>query len=70
MPKVMKKCKACGKMYQACATPSFGTFRWRDVACSLECAEKWFAQVEEARRIAREKANASETAPDREDPGE
>ena len=49
MPKVMKICKACGKEYEACHTPSYGAFRWRDVACSIECAEKYIHDVQVAR---------------------
>ena len=51
MPKVMKICKACGKQYEACQTPNPGIFRWRDVACSIECAEKYIHDVEVARGI-------------------
>lgn len=49
MPKVTRICKACGKEYEACRTPNWGVFRWRDVACSIECAEKYFHDVMVAR---------------------
>ena len=49
MPKVMKICKACGKEYEACRTPNPGVFRWRDIACSPECAEKYIHDVQVAR---------------------
>lgn len=49
MPKVMKVCKACGKEYEACHTPNPGVFRWRDFACSYECAMKYIHDVEVAR---------------------
>ena len=49
MAKVMKICKACGKEYEACHTPNPGVFRWRDVACSPECAEKYIHDVMVAR---------------------
>lgn len=49
MPKVMKICKACGKQYEACHTPPTGAFRWQDVACSPECAQKYFHDVMVAR---------------------
>jgi len=45
-----KKCKTCGKLYEACRTPNpHGVFRWRDVACSVECAEKYLAAIEKSR---------------------
>ena len=57
MPKVMKICKACGKEYEACHTPNPGVFRWRDIACSPECAEKYIHDVMVARgEIQEEKA--------------
>ena len=49
MPKVMKVCKNCGKEYEACHTPNPGIFRWRDVACSPECAQAYFHAVAVAR---------------------
>ena len=49
MPKVTKICKTCGKEYEACHTPNPGIFRWRDVACSPECAAEYFRAVEIAR---------------------
>ena len=59
MPKVMKICKACGKEYEACQTPNPGVFRWRDVACSPECAERYIRDVMIARgELAAEPAEA------------
>lgn len=50
MPKVFSVCKACGKRYEACRTPNpSGIFRWRDVACSIECAQKYLAAIEASR---------------------
>ena len=49
MAKTMLICKACGKEYEACRTPNPGIFRWRDVACSLECAQKYIHDVQVAR---------------------
>ena len=49
MPKAMKICKVCGKEYEACHTPNPGIFRWRDVACSPECAQKYIYEVMVAR---------------------
>lgn len=42
-------CKVCGKQYEACQTPNPGIFRWRDVGCSIECAEKYIHDVMAAR---------------------
>lgn len=49
MPKVTKICKTCGKEYEACHTPNPGIMRWRDVACSPECASAYFRAVAIAR---------------------
>ena len=60
MAKVMKICKACGKEYEACHTPNPGVFRWRDIACSPECAEKYIHDVMVARgEIAEEPMDAA-----------
>ena len=65
MPKVMKICKACGKEYEACHTPNPGIFRWRDVACCIECAEKYIHDVEVARgNIVEEKPKEVEVETD------
>lgn len=62
MPKEMRICKTCGKEYEACRTPNRGVFRWRDIACSYECALKYIEKVENARKDAN--ANkASEAQP-------
>lgn len=50
MAKVMKTCRVCGKQYEACHTPNpGGVFRWRDVACSLECAREYFDSIDKSR---------------------
>ena len=49
MPREMKICKVCGKEYEACHTPNPGIFRWRDVACSMDCAQKYVHDVQVAR---------------------
>lgn len=50
-------CKTCGKTYIACHTPNpNGTFRWRDVACSIECAAEYLEKVRAARAAAEEDA--------------
>lgn len=62
MPKEMRICKTCGKEYEACHTPNRGVFRWRDIACSYECALKYIEAVEKAR------GNAEEAQPAAEEP--
>ena len=50
MPRAKMICKACGKEYEACITPNpLHVFRWFDVACSRECAEKYIHDVMVAR---------------------
>lgn len=49
MAKTTLICKACGKEYEACRTPNPGIFRWRDIACSEECARKYIFEVQLAR---------------------
>ena len=62
MPKEMRICKACGKQYEACHTPNPGVFRWRDIACSYECAMKYIHDVQVARgEIVEEKPTSVET---------
>ncbi len=49
--KVQKPCKICGKMFTPCADCENDKtmFRWKRVACSPECARKYFAKIEESR---------------------
>lgn len=51
MPKAVKVCKVCGKKYEACKTTYKNPqiFRWQDVACSPECGEIYFKQIEASR---------------------
>lgn len=51
MAKVMKECRVCGKKYEACHTPNTsGVFRWRDVACSIECGRIYLERIEQSRQ--------------------
>ena len=59
MAKTMLICKACGKEYEACRTPNPGIFRWRDIACSEECARKYIHDVMVARGEITEEPAAS-----------
>lgn len=55
MAKVMKECRVCGKKYEACHTPNTsGVFRWRDVACSIECGRIYLERVELSRQPEKE----------------
>lgn len=53
MPITKRKCRVCGKEYEACRTPktAVGGFNWREVACSPECGERYLRAVMEARGI-------------------
>lgn len=47
MPKGIKRCRVCGKEYEACHSllPNNDKFRWQDVACSIECGSKYFTDI-------------------------
>lgn len=49
--KVQKPCKTCGRMFTPCAdcANDLSMFRWKRVACSRECAKKYFAKIEDSR---------------------
>lgn len=50
MPKAIKKCKVCGKEYEACRTfRTSDVFRWQDVACCREHGIEYLNKVLEAR---------------------
>lgn len=51
MPITKRKCRVCGKEYEACRTTknASGGFNWREVACSPECGERYLCSVMEAR---------------------
>lgn len=50
--KIQKPCKICGKLFTPCADCANDKtmFRWRKVACSPECAKKYFAVIESSRQ--------------------
>lgn len=62
MYKVQKPCKVCGKMYTPCADCENDKtmFRWRTVACSIECGRKYFELVENARKSNKESSDSTE----------
>lgn len=41
-------CKVCGKLFTPCGwcRDNNSTFRWRNFACSIECAKAYVAQAE------------------------
>lgn len=51
MASAIKKCRVCGKEYEACrsANRSAGVFRWQEVACSPECGAIYLQKIEESR---------------------
>lgn len=53
MATAIKKCRICGKFYEACHTMRHNTggFRWQEVACSPECGSAYLAKIEESRRV-------------------
>lgn len=51
MATTIKKCRVCGKPYEACRTAKRveGVFRWKDVACSPECGSIYLSQIKASR---------------------
>lgn len=65
MATAIKKCRVCGKEYEACHTQRPATvFRWQEVACSPECGSIYLAQIEESRKtvVANATADRAESA--------
>ncbi len=54
MSSTLKKCRVCGKEYEACRSANRGdsVFRWREVACSPECGAIYLNQINESRNHA------------------
>lgn len=52
MATAIKKCRVCGKQYEACHTvKTAGSFRWQEVACSPECGSIYLSKIEESRGV-------------------
>lgn len=51
MGKPMRKCRICGKEYEACKPTYFtgNPYRWQDVACCEEHGTEYFARVAASR---------------------
>jgi hypothetical protein len=49
-----KKCRVCGKQYEACRSSKrkANVFVWREVACSYECGGIYLEQVIASRTVA------------------
>lgn len=63
MAKVTKTCRVCGRQYEACHTPNTtGVFRWRDVACSIECGRIYLERIEASRKPAVQENKMAEVA--------
>ena len=60
MATAMKKCRVCGKPYEACHTTKriAGVFRWQEVACSPECGSIYLAEIEASRGVTHKNATA------------
>lgn len=54
MAGAIKRCRVCGKEYEACrsAKQVDGVYRWKDVACSPECGQVYLARILESRKPA------------------
>ena len=51
MPITKKKCRVCGKPYEACqgTKENIGMFQWQEVACTPECGAKYLHLVKASR---------------------
>lgn len=54
------QCRVCGKLFTPCSYCSEhnDTFRWRNFACSIECAREYIAKVEAVRSQAKHESKA------------
>lgn len=59
--KKMIPCRVCNKLFEPCATCQAHNdmFRWRNFACSRECAEKYIAETIAYRNSSKEGKNNS-----------
>lgn len=64
--KKMIPCRVCGKLFEPCSTcqKHNDMFRWRNFACSRECAEKYIAETIAYRNSSREDKNNSSIVDD------
>lgn len=62
-------CRVCGKLYTPCSycQQNMGAFRWRNFACSYECAKKYIEDTiayRESQRVSQEEEKAEKAKPD------
>lgn len=52
MAGAIKRCRVCGKEYEACRSAKRvdGVYRWKEVACSPECGQVYLARILESRK--------------------
>lgn len=52
MASTIKKCRVCGREYNACrsANRSADVFRWQEVACSPECGTVYLERIIQSRK--------------------
>ena len=64
MATAKKRCRVCGKEYEACrsAKREVGVFRWQEVACSPECGAIYLRKIEESRGIRQPKKDRHKKA--------
>lgn len=64
--KKMIPCRVCGKFFEPCSTcqKHNDMFRWRNFACSRECAEKYIAETIAYRNSSKEDNNSSNSVAD------
>lgn len=60
----IKKCRVCGKDYEACRSMnrSADVFRWQEVACSPECGAEYLRRIAESRSPVPQKRHGSRKA--------
>ena len=58
----LKVCRVCGKEYEPCRSlrQVSSVFNWRAVACSPQCGQEYFRQVEESRSKSAEDKTAEQ----------
>ena len=61
-------CRVCGKLFEPCATcqSDNSMFRWRNFACSIECAQKYISETIAYRESLKQSKN-SDTISDNND---
>lgn len=65
MDKKKIPCRVCGKLFTPCVfcQSHQGTFRWRNFACSIDCAKEYIQKATEYRQANREKIEKSSDTP-------